>query len=214
MAYFPFSEYNPRTLTNVPRHTFDEDKTDTVFAEDINALNTEVKEIEDTLLNVDDKKIPFGVTVGNEDTSLKIEGAEIAGLDIPRFRAPIIPELGLEVMEMPQIHFQRVPEESFAGFAWLDPDGVILAQLFYDSELNFILYTGGFAVDGYVATGSGFTVDGYEGQDNYTEFVVALRIHDAVLQMKKQGFVTRGGIMTRVDEPWEWTNVPTTSSWF
>lgn len=263
MADFPTSPFEPRTLTNVARHPFDADKTDTVFAEDINNLGAEVNAIEKALLPEPENAIPFGFEIGDETCRQKVTKFAVGDVFLPLYEVVVtgigaligmIAHKGLAIMadspDYPTLTFTTSDlEHSSSIYHNTDIDTFNLTkslELWNGEDFNFFSI---YSVDTELSTSlnakfvsnantqrieldtnfysngtitaennleslemvnavGGFKNGSNIGQNYFKELVTDVRIVDGVPQFKKQGFLIRGGLITRVDEEWDWTIIP------
>lgn len=262
-AKYPNEEYTPRTLENTPGHPYDENKTDILFAEEVNQANDEIKELEKRLTPFTDTPLPSGVRIGDNDLFYEMADVQVGDVSFPvlkitdstgeivlpyaqpsflpifkideahpqiLFYDPITEEQGVVAYDSDFSHFYCTNSWAIlntsadvylrlASFAFQEGSQFVanitasheLLRLIMDTDLQI---NGNLYVDeDIVAEGSINAVEGFKkgeftGQDGYILNIVGLRWNGTQLQFKDQGTLYRGGLIVRIDEPSEWTVVP------
>jgi hypothetical protein len=83
MAQYPDNPYLPREIENIPGVTYDANQKKKFYAEDLNAINDEIVELEDRLTPLTDNPLPFGIRSGDAMSWLQTFVQDVDGTDIP-----------------------------------------------------------------------------------------------------------------------------------
>lgn len=90
MAQYPDNPYTPREIENIPGVTYDANQKKKFYAEDLNAVNDEIVELEDRLTPFTDKPLPFGIRSGDSMSWLQTFVQNVDGVDIPLIGSAIL----------------------------------------------------------------------------------------------------------------------------
>lgn len=206
-AEFPLNPYSPRAKTNRAGIVYEPTKSDQVFAEDVTKLDDEVVEIEKTLLNIDDAKIPFGLKIGDDEAWVRFLPLTLAG------------------QKYVNIDSQNTDPFTFKAFGCFGVFGVVVQagqdsgiQLLYPDRSNAAFFgiingdtwltcTLPVKSSDYIETMTNFKANGEIGVTTTIEVITALQFDGGVLQKKTKTQTITGGIITAISAESEWVNV-------
>ena len=83
MTDYPNQVFAPRPKENKPNVVFDANKKRTLFVEDMKVIEDEIIEIEKRIMPDTDDPLPYGLTIGDTESHLKIEKLIAGGTEYP-----------------------------------------------------------------------------------------------------------------------------------
>ncbi len=147
-AKFPNEEFVPRVKENRTGVVYDETKTKTIYAEDFQDLENEVVEIEDRLRPDTDNPLPYGFSVGDSESKIKLTKYTVGGVDFPCLESTLIaPDFGA-VMTVFNSLINILSESKLGGLFFYNPDTQETNALYYEGNVNYFYCTSSFAVIG------------------------------------------------------------------
>jgi hypothetical protein len=133
-AQYPNEVFTPREKENRVGVVYDEDKKKTLFVEDLQVIEDEVKEIEERLMPNTDKPLPYGVRIGDENSYLSIISSETGPYTIPTLTSNVeIPDFG-KVLAVENFLITASKPGNPALLLFLDSALNEVGILFYDAN--------------------------------------------------------------------------------
>ena len=204
MTDFPNTPFSPREKENKYDVVYEPEKKKVIFVEDIKAIENEVIAVENTLLNTDGAKIPYGVEIGGVDSHVQFVEFDTGAEKVPQLLAPRANGLQTHAIILPNIVGMFSHPTEITGILLINSSNNIVGVVGYDEDLYAYKIQANTVVDGnFKVLGNFEHGDGVGTTKVFTVITSISRNGSDIVYKQREGNFD-GGICTYLSDESDW----------